>query len=507
MSGSECDPWTLSGGMGELWRKRAAGGRGGSKQAGRALPTTTQVAAQTDSRKIAARTHARTGCSQGTQATNLSARKKPAKQREEHTYHQSHLLAKMWKRGGRVVAFSLTALLLICPRISCKQDATPPVKVQLYAPWDSPPFLLEILEAAHTERPDAFFPLITSLLNPWALEKVLESPSNDSGLHFVQGNEHHPTRNLSVVSDEQIYLAAKNVLETHNLLPVSGTIQNWELALALHTESVKVSAFWQLYETSDRLQRKAAARNSTHCGSWVDFADRVLCTEEELLEALQDQHAWTYSVTPALTNMDHVFLGTSLRQRHQSPVAVLYADPYATNFWPLHHRLTEYALGSVNTETPLRYVLRWKPTAQKGASSLTGYGASLDLKKVDYLVIDDRKLADTAASKASSSESPGQEALSLQERDAAARRAWLHQQLNADKADADESLGSLKQEELTGECGLHCDRQGIDMQRRYWCKGCPRHCKESRTSSSIAAACTRFPCTRRVARSKHARTQ
>lgn len=27
MSGSECDPWTLSGGMGELWRKRQLGAR------------------------------------------------------------------------------------------------------------------------------------------------------------------------------------------------------------------------------------------------------------------------------------------------------------------------------------------------------------------------------------------------------------------------------------------------------------------------------------------------
>lgn len=47
------------------------------------------------------------------------------------------------------------------------------------------------------------------------------------------------------------------------------------------------------------------------------------------------------------------------------------------------------------------YVLRWKPSElinlEESPAILSGYGAALDLKKVDYLVIDDRKLKATSS--------------------------------------------------------------------------------------------------------------
>ena len=70
----------------------------------------------------------------------------------------------------------------------------------------------------------------------------------------------------------------------------------------------------------------------------------------------------------------------------------LYADPSDEAFSSLHHLFSEYAKAG-----KIRYVLRWRPSAQQAKTAkklvLSGYGAGLDLKRVDYLTIDDRDLA------------------------------------------------------------------------------------------------------------------
>lgn len=76
------------------------------------------------------------------------------------------------------------------------------------------------------------------------------------------------------------------------------------------------------------------------------------------------------------------------------PVAVLYASPTEPGFDPLFKLLRQLsAVGSADVASPrVRFALRWKPESTTNQSKLvlSGYGAGLDIKKTDYLVIDDR---------------------------------------------------------------------------------------------------------------------
>lgn len=155
------------------------------------------------------------------------------------------------------------------------------------------------------------------------------------------------------------------------------------------------------------------------------------------------------SITPAVVPFDHVFSSVP-DELAESPTAVLYADPFSLHFWSLHKLLTEHVLGSRKGEQALRYVLRWKPTAHSKHGFLAGYGAALDLKKVDYLVIDDRKLTETDAvhAKEDNSAAETQDFESGRE-----NHAWIEKQVKTSKDDRKQSMGSLEEHEMQGECG------------------------------------------------------
>lgn len=322
-----------------------------------------------------------------------------------------------------------------------RSTTSAPVHVQLRTPWTAPPLLLEILEATHREEPLAFFHLINHALNPWVMSA---SPRQHDGLHS--------TLHLSSASDRQILDTIERVMDEHDLLTDPGRRSTWHLSLALHAEMPKIAAFWQLYATSgldERMQR----RPSGVCpGSWVDFAGKILCNDAELTEAFEvydGDHARHAIVFPPLSPLDHI-LSSAQSNTQQEPTAVLYADPFSTNFWELHHRLTEFALGSRPENAPLRYVLRWKPGLRSGNGYLTGFAAYLDLKKVDYLVIDDRKLIDTAAAR----QSDGQPTLLPDggnggTSDELQDRQWLNTNLHATADDLAQSMGSLTPEEVS----------------------------------------------------------
>jgi len=143
---------------------------------------------------------------------------------------------------------------------------------------------------------------------------------------------------------------------------------------------------------------------------------------------------------------------------NEQPTAVLYADVTSANFWSLHTTLLAHVLGSrVGAEgsadvPPLRYVLRWRPSAQgtEGPkATMAGYGATLDLKKVDYLVIDDRKLQED-----SSAVRDARESGAASSDDQLSDRAWLDAQIGAQPEDAEQALSSLTEEELAGEARM-----------------------------------------------------
>lgn len=164
------------------------------------------------------------------------------------------------------------------------------------------------------------------------------------------------------------------------------------------------------------------------CESWVDVGGRKACSEREFWAVVgtEQQQEKTpiklpsslpASERPTLFPFDHTSPPSS---SPHLPRVVLYGNPSSPSFQTLFSFLYQLSApkpvpitsGKTTTSSTtkpalmtskdfaaphpprLQFVLRWKPSTVKPSSSklvLTGYGASLDLKKTDYLVIDDRQ--------------------------------------------------------------------------------------------------------------------
>lgn len=93
---------------------------------------------------------------------------------------------------------------------------------------------------------------------------------------------------------------------------------------------------------------------------------------------------------PTVYANDHITPSTA----DSLPLAVLHANPTESSFAALFSTL--HALAAPPTGSPrIQLALRWKPLSSQLPGDteklvLSGYGAMLDIKKVDYIAIDDR---------------------------------------------------------------------------------------------------------------------
>lgn len=312
---------------------------------------------------------------------------------------------------------------------------SPPIKVQLRASWSKitlpshgSPFLLELLEAARSQRPSSFFPLIDQLTTKYTASQLRDA------------------------TDEWLARTVEDLIRAHELFGSSGRHTNealdaWRMSLALQNSSPRIRAFVQLYQTLQLEQTWQARMDGSECVSWVHHGGKVLCSAEQLSRALQEPSS-SSSLTGSLQEVTFGHLRSTSNPGNQS--FVLYADPFSDNFRDLFSTLEQHA-SHPNAE--VTYTLRWRPSLDTNDTStsdqtvlLSGYGAILDLKKVDYLVIDDRKLKDD-----SEVGEVGVSPTSLGEEGEAAKRAsddlrWLQEQIGSDSKSG--SLSSLSEAEI-----------------------------------------------------------
>ncbi len=318
----------------------------------------------------------------------------------------------------------------------------PPVKVQLRASWPrfslpsgGSPFLLELLEAAKSQRPSSFFDLI----------KIL--------------THYHTATELRQASDEWLFKTVENLFRAHELFGMASAeaqewMDAWSLSLALRNSSPKIQAFAQLYQTLGLDDVWQAGHANSSCDSWVHHQGRVLCSAEELDQALRSSSgAQPDQQKHRGVTFGHVHppFNTAMTDTQSF---TLYADPYSDNFQELFSVLYKKAC---NFADKFAFTLRWRLSSQNDkalASSpsgnqtnlLSGYGAILDLKKVDYLVIDDRRLKDDSEI--------SEVGVSAGEEGEAAYRAsedlhWLRDQIGANtEASTPASLSSLTEGEI-----------------------------------------------------------
>ncbi|KAJ7608670.1 UDP-glucose:glycoprotein glucosyltransferase-domain-containing protein [Roridomyces roridus] len=260
------------------------------------------------------------------------------------------------------------AILAACCLAASTTAASPPVKVNLKSSWPAPPLLLEIIETVALENPDAFFPFV----------------------HRVTDPENSPSSQQMV--GEAVHQFALQVAATHGFLS-EGSMSTVEMNLALHAATPKIEAFYQHYQTHTE---------DPKCGSWVDWYGEVVCDVEKLshlagIETIDASNTSSVEgsptfVRPKLLTFDHVHPPPSRTLDPPSRTAIFYASFDSPNFRELHSYL--FALADKPVPS-LQYVFRPIPgntarSEEAPRNFLSGYGVSLDLKKMDYLALDDR---------------------------------------------------------------------------------------------------------------------
>lgn len=224
-------------------------------------------------------------------------------------------------------------------------STSPPVSVSLRSSFSAADPLLEALETLALASPEHLF----SLLNHFPLP-------------------------LKPATPEESHRSVLDLAKKYLPLP---EIAAMNVGLALHAASPKLAA--QHIRESGR----------EGCEDWVDWYGRIACNAEELRLFVETSVAGSdFESQPKLKRLptDHT---PHLQPSLDAPrlTAIHYADPMAPEFNLLHSTL-------LSLSPDVEYVLRWaRPVIATDGPYLSGFGVALDLKKMDYLAVDDRKRA------------------------------------------------------------------------------------------------------------------
>lgn len=215
------------------------------------------------------------------------------------------------------------------------------------------------------EYPDKFFHFLHQLIN--------------SGLW--------PSSTRTAQEESQIAL---DLAVSGGIIEDAEALARIHLNLVLSVASPKLEAFYNYH---------AANHGDDPCESWVEWNGNTACDVQTLTQLItldsRDVHTNSFAprgISPTrakLLSFDHIYPPPNQVLERPPHTAILYGRLSAPNLQGLHN----YLLKLSNTSEPLiEYVFRPIATKRSTASNydLTGYGVALDLKKMDYLALDDR---------------------------------------------------------------------------------------------------------------------
>ncbi|EFP90682.2 uncharacterized protein PGTG_16708 [Puccinia graminis f. sp. tritici CRL 75-36-700-3] len=254
---------------------------------------------------------------------------------------------------------------------------SPPISVSIQATWQEPPMLIQVLESAALERPGLFFSSIDAVCSGWESSKRS--------------------------TDQQTYEYLTSLLRSPGLLDGPGELESLAFSIALKEAQPKIEAFrvWYASLPSNLTgQSETQASESDDCKSWTLINNSRICDTSKLSELLDSNDpSEKIQSQPQVLPFDH-----QQGQSHENarlPIAILYASPDPSSFCPFHQ-----VLHKASKELPSKatYIFRWKipsapssSTKSQSASLLSGWGASLDIKKSEYLTLDDRPVESSSS--------------------------------------------------------------------------------------------------------------
>ncbi|KAH8556358.1 UDP-glucose:glycoprotein glucosyltransferase-domain-containing protein [Umbelopsis sp. PMI_123] len=237
------------------------------------------------------------------------------------------------------------------------REASPPVQVEVQAPWTAPNLGLEILEHVSAENSSAYFPFLSDLV---------ELVPNVTSTQYMY------TELLSIIQQK------------HYIQP--DLIDITKLALAMRSTAPKVEAYHHYYSNVvvPRMNTTTKMPFDENCDSWVEFDGQQFCSPDKLQKAITaSRHIDSQDIQ--VLPFDHILTSAS----EEAGTAVLYGDVMSTTFSDLHNILYKAA-----QDDKVTYIIRYKPGSHVDDKViLSGYGIELALKNTDYLVIDDRDVS------------------------------------------------------------------------------------------------------------------
>ncbi|KAL5343439.1 UDP-glucose:glycoprotein glucosyltransferase-domain-containing protein [Aspergillus crustosus] len=249
---------------------------------------------------------------------------------------------------SRIVASWGLSCVFITALLAQTVTTSPSVNVALQAPFDSGPYLIELLETAAEENPTSYFPL---------LDRIADGAFDES------------------VTDKELYDRFLQVVVEDGHLISAESISSLKLSLSIRSASPRIAAHYQFYNTS--VQHSLMAAQDAACPVWVHSEGKQYCSST-MERAQQDVQG---ELDGRELPFDRVWGPSSL------PPAILYADVASPIFRDFHQTLSALA-----KEGEVSYRVRYRPPQHWSPRPLfvSGYGVELALKRTDYIVIDDR---------------------------------------------------------------------------------------------------------------------
>ncbi|KAI0872841.1 UDP-glucose:glycoprotein glucosyltransferase [Hypoxylon argillaceum] len=256
-------------------------------------------------------------------------------------------MIRLWSLPCGLAATLLAAVCLGPGHVAAGHS----VHVAMKAAFPAAPYLIELLETAAGENATSYFSL---------LDRIAEGA-------FVEST-----------TDKALYTKFLEIIQQDGHINTPEALSTFKLALSLRTAAPRIEAHYQYYDTAVTPSLGDAKDN---CEEWVLLDKKQYCSA-----TLDDSAGGIAGESQTHTLPFDRVLGSGT-------VAVLYADITKPRFGSFHKALAGRA-----RKGEISYRVRYRISQQGKLEALpvSGYGVELQLKRTDYIVIDDREAAEAS---------------------------------------------------------------------------------------------------------------